>query len=175
MGFAEPHAGVDIKRIEHHRVAAPPFGHLARRRMRQRVGAADDEACKGQPRIERRAAERIVAGGHRRDRGCAQFGHGTAIGSLGATRIERRGRLLYRCRATHRRAHRQVDPMHFRHLRLPAREHALGIMGLNPTLEKPRRDRQANAFILHALQVHSREPACIDILSHACAQPTLHA
>jgi len=30
MGFAEPDAGVDIERIEHHVIAASPFRHLAR-------------------------------------------------------------------------------------------------------------------------------------------------
>ena len=53
VGFAQSDAGMDIKWIEHHRVATPAFRHLTRRRVRQRVGTTDDEACKSQARIER--------------------------------------------------------------------------------------------------------------------------
>jgi hypothetical protein len=48
-------------------------------------------------------------------------------------------------------------------------------MRLDPALEKPRRNRQMNAFRLHAFEIHPREPARIDVFSDACTQPTLHA
>jgi hypothetical protein len=174
MGFAKPDAGVDVERVEHHAVAAPSLSDLTRCGVGQRVGAADDETSEGQARIERRAAERVMVGGHRRDRGCAQLGRGTAIGPLGAALIERRENFFCRRRATHR-AHGEVDPVYFRHLGLPAGENPLGVMRLDPALEKPRRNREVDAFLLHAFQIHACKPACVDVFSHARAQPTLHA
>jgi len=76
-----------------------------------------------------------------------------------APMVGRRQRLLCRRRASHRRAHRNVDPVHFRHLGLPAGENALGVMRLAPALEKARRNRKVDAFLLHVFEVHSREPA----------------
>ena len=63
--FAETHAGVDVERIEHQRLAAPAGRDLLRRGMRQRVRAADDEGLEREARIERRTAERLV---HRHER-----------------------------------------------------------------------------------------------------------
>jgi hypothetical protein len=40
MRLAEPDTGMDVQWIEHHGIAAPSFGDLTRRRVRQRVGAA---------------------------------------------------------------------------------------------------------------------------------------
>ena len=175
MGFAETNAGVDIERIEHHAVAAPAFRDLACRRMRQRVGAADDETAEGQARIERRTAERVMAGRYRRDRGRAQLRRGTAIGPVSAARIGQGDSLLCGRRASHRGAHGKVDAVHFRHLGLPAGENALGIMRLDPALEKPRGNRKVDALRLDAFQVHSREPTRIDVFSYTRAQPALHA
>ena len=151
MGFAEADAGVNVERVEHHGIAAASFGDLARGRMGQRVGAADHEACKGQARVERRAAERIMAGGNRRGRGRAQFGRGPAIGVLDAALIGRCGGFLGGRGAAHRRAHGEVDPVHFRHLGLPAGQDTVGVMRLDPALEEPGRNRQMHAFVLHAL------------------------
>ena len=102
MGFAEADAGVNVERVEHHGIAAASLGDLARGGMGQRVGAADHEACKGQARIERRAAERIMAGGYRRSRSRAQFGRGPAIGLLDAALIGRCGGFLGGRGAAHR-------------------------------------------------------------------------
>ena len=63
MRLAEADAGMDVERVEHHRLAARRQRHLLGGGVRQRVGAADHEAVEGQPRIERRAAERVVPGG----------------------------------------------------------------------------------------------------------------
>ena len=175
MGLAEADAGMDVERVEHHAVAAAAFGDLARGGMRQRVGAADHEASEGQARIERRAAERVMAGGYRRGRGGAQFGRGAAVGPLGAARSSAARRFLGGRRAAHRGAHGEIDAVHFRHLGLPAGQHALGVMRLDPALQKPRRHRQVHAFLLHAFQVHAREPARIDVFADARAQPALHA
>jgi hypothetical protein len=65
MRLAEAHAGVDVERVEHHRLAAARQRHLFRGGMRQRVRAPDDETLEGQPQIKRRAAERVVSGGDR--------------------------------------------------------------------------------------------------------------
>ena len=69
MRLAEAHARVDVERVEHHRLAAPRQRDLLGRRMRERVGAADHEGVESQPRIERRAAERLVRGLRRQLRG----------------------------------------------------------------------------------------------------------
>ena len=66
MRLAEPDAGMDVERIEHHGVAAPPLRDLFGGGVRERVGAADDEGLEGQARIERRAAESVMHGRDRR-------------------------------------------------------------------------------------------------------------
>ena len=170
--------GVDIERVEHHGIAAPALGDLTRRRMRQRVGTADDKARKGQARIERRAAERVMIGGDWRGRGRAQLERGAAVARLGPARVERgRGASFgVGAGAAHcRRAHGEIDPVHFRHLGLPAREHALGIMRLDPALQKTRRHRQMHALVLHGFEVHARKPAGVDVFPHARPQTTLDA
>ena len=175
MGFAEADAGVNVERVEHHGVAAASFGDLARGRMGQRVGAADHETCEGQARIERRAAERIMVGGHRRGGGRAQFGRGTAIGVFDAALIGRRSRFLGGRGTSHRRAHGEIDPVHFRHLGLPAGENTVGVMRLDPALEESGRNRQMHAFVLHAFQIHARKPARVDVFADARPQSSLHA
>ena len=72
MGLAEADAGMDVERIEHHRVAAPGGGHLLGGGLRERVGAADHEGVEGQAGVERRAAERLM---HARRRRPAAAGH----------------------------------------------------------------------------------------------------
>ena len=54
---------MDVERIEHHRVAAPGGGHLLGGGLGERIGAADHEGVEGQPRVERRAAERLMHAG----------------------------------------------------------------------------------------------------------------
>ncbi|MGY4300822.1 hypothetical protein ACVWXN_008917 [Bradyrhizobium sp. i1.4.4] len=169
MRLAEANAGMDVERIEHDGIAATPFGDLTSRRMRQRVGAADDEACKGQARIERRAAERVVVCGDRRSRRRAQFRRGRAAC------FDRRRRLLLLHDRAHRGANGEIDAMNFRRLGLPARQYALGIMRLNPALQEARRHREPHALLLHAFQIHTGEPARIDVFAYVRAQPALHA
>ncbi len=169
MRLAEADAGMDVERIEHHGIAAPSFGDLACGRMGQRVGAADDEAREGQARIERRAAERVVIGRDRRGRGRAQLRRGRAAS------LDRRGCFLRLHHGAHSGPDREIDAMHFRHLGLPARQHALGIVGLDPALQEARRDRKPHALILHAFQIHACKPARVDVLANARAQPPLHA
>src|SRR5664279_4962718 len=60
MRLAEADAGMDVERIEHHRVATLAGGHLLGGGLRKRVGAADHEGLEGQAGIERRAAERLM-------------------------------------------------------------------------------------------------------------------
>jgi len=142
--------------------------------MSQRVGATDDEAREGQARIERGTAERVMAGGNGRGGNRAQFQHRARIVPLGTARLDRRSCLLCRHRTTHRRSHGEVDAVHFRHFGLPGRQHALGVMGLDPALQKARWHRQMHAFILHGLEIHAREPAGIDVFPDARPQPALH-
>ena len=96
------------------------------------------------------------------------------IGSLAAARVQRRGCLFCRRRTPHRGAHREVDAVNFRHFGLPRREHPLGIMRLDPALEETGRNRQTNAFILHAFEVHARKPARINVFSNARPKPALN-
>ena len=55
-----------------------------------------------------------------------------------------------------------------------AGKNALGVMRLDPALEKPRGNRKADAFVLDAFQIHPRKPARIDIFSDARPQPAFH-
>src|SRR5207244_7240998 len=57
VGLAEAHAGMDVERVEHDRIAAPGGRDLLRRRVCQRVGTANRKAVDGEARVERRAAE----------------------------------------------------------------------------------------------------------------------
>jgi hypothetical protein len=161
---------MDVERVEHHGIAAASLGDLARGCVCQRVGAADDEACESQARIERRAAERVMAGRDRCARGRAQLDRAAAIDRLGAARIEGNRCLFCRRGRAHRRAHGEIDPMHFRQLGPPGREHALGIMRLNPALQEARRHRQAYRGFLDRFQVHARKPARIDVVADLGAQ-----
>src|SRR4029079_4708440 len=68
-----------------------------------------------------------------------------------------------------------IDAMHLRHLGLTARQHPLGIMRLDPAPQESRGNREADAFMLHALQVHPREPARINVLAHTRPQPAFDA
>ena len=53
MRLAQSDTGVDVERIEHHRLAAARGRDLLGGSQSQRVGAADDETVEGQARIER--------------------------------------------------------------------------------------------------------------------------
>src|SRR5215813_7329454 len=66
MRLAETHARVDVERVEHDRIVAARDRDLLGGGVRKRVGAADHEAVEGQPRVEWRAAVRLLA---RRDVG----------------------------------------------------------------------------------------------------------
>ena len=114
VGFAESHTRMDIERVEHDGIAASAFGDLTRRGISERVGAAGDEACESQARIERRTAERIVARGDWRGRRRLQIGMGPAIARLDTSRIGRHCWFLRRSRAAHGRPHRQIDPVNVR-------------------------------------------------------------
>ena len=53
MGFAQTDPGMDIERVEHHRIAPAGAGDLFCRGMRQGVGAPEDESFEGEARVER--------------------------------------------------------------------------------------------------------------------------
>ena len=143
--------------------------------MRQRVGAADHEGLEGQARIERRAAERIVRGRdrsrqrarNRRRRPCRP-----AISRVGSGRLDWLG--LRRRRADDRGAHRQFDAPHGRLLGLPASQHALEVVRLDPALEEARRHRQPHHVVIDRFQVHAREPAREDVVADFGAEPLLN-
>src|SRR5262249_20744558 len=75
----------------------------------------------------------------------------------------------------HRRAHGQLDAREGGLLGLPAREHALGIMRLDPALEEARGHRQLDGVGLAAVELHAREPARIDVIADLGAKTVLHA
>src|SRR5581483_6755451 len=83
--------------------------------------------------------------------------------------------LLCGRRRPDRCAHGKIDPVHFGCLRLPGREHAFGIMRLDPALQEARRHRKPHAFVLYAFQIHAREPACVDVLAYTRAQTAFDA
>src|SRR5579872_5609100 len=77
--------------------------------------------------------------------------------------------------AAQRGAHGEIDPVHFRHFGLPAGKNPLGVMRLDPALEKARRDRKVDAFVLNALQIHAGKPTRVHVLADARPQPAFHA
>ena len=173
MRLAETDAGVDVERVEHHRLAAAGRRHLFGCGMRQRVGASDHEAVESQAQIERRSAERIVSGRDRRI-GCAQLADvepqrarvACGLDDLRRLRIGRRG-------ADHRAAHADLDLLDFRLLGLPAGQQAVGVMRLDPALEEPRRHRQVYHVRLEPFQIHARKPALKNVLADFGAKPFL--
>jgi hypothetical protein len=174
MRLAEANSGMDVEWVEHDHVAAPRLGDLLGGGVRQRVGASDHEGLEGQARVERRAAERLV---HGRDRSC-RAAQVDAV-DLALARIARTWghlcRLELRCqRADHRRAHGELDAGKAGLLRLPAGQHPLGIVGLDPALEKARRHRQLDGLAVAAVEFQAREPTRIDIVAHLGAKPILH-
>src|SRR5205085_2707156 len=92
MGFAQSDGSVNVKRVEHQRLAAPAGGDLVCGGVGKRIRTADNEALKTQPRIERRAAQRFVYV-HRGKAGA----HGGAVDSVAAA-VARRSWRLYRFR-----------------------------------------------------------------------------
>ena len=132
---------MNVERVEHHRIAPPRRRHLLGRRMGERIGAADRERFEGQARIERRAAERLMGA---RDRRCrlartppsrtvartSRTGSPTVQASLSWPRTADAERTI------------KLDAAHRRLLGLPAGEHTLDIVGLDPALEEPRRHGQ---------------------------------
>ena len=138
--------------------------------MRQRIGAADHEAVEGQPRIERRAAERLV-----HEAPPARIGRWSPVDVAGRSRVARLGSAfgLTRVVAQHRRAHDELDAPHRRLFRLPAGEHAFGIMRLNPTLEEAGRHGQADGAVFHPFQVHAGKPTRENVVADFGAQALL--
>ena len=55
-------------------------------------------------------------------------------------------------------------------LGLPARQHALAIVRLDPAVQKPRRHRQAHRSLVDAFELHAPEPAREDVLAEFGAQ-----
>jgi hypothetical protein len=167
MRLSQAHAGVDVERIEHHRIAAARDRHLLGGGVRQRVGAADHERVEGQPWVERRAAVRLLA---RRGRNCeAARLRAVALAMLLAWLC------VGRIGADHRRAHQDVDATQRRQLGLPAQQDLLAVVRLHPGLEEACRDRQPDRLAIDAFQVHALEPAGEDVLADFRAQALLHA
>jgi hypothetical protein len=58
--------------------------------------------------------------------------------------------------------------------RLPAGHELLGVVRLDPALEKSRRDRELHGIALDALDFHAREPAGKNVVSDFGAKAFLH-
>src|SRR5664279_5531105 len=168
MRFAETDTGMDVKRVEHHRIGAPRRGYLFGGGMRERIGAADHKTFERQAGVERGAAERLmhtwVADRHRPTAAIA-----IAVGAIIAG-CDFGFELGHNCGAHHRRAHDQFDAADFGVFALPTSQHTFGIVRLDPALEKPGRHRQANGAILDPLQVDAGKPARIDVVADLGAQ-----
>ena len=171
--LAEPDARMDVERIEHHGLAAPRERDLLGGSMCECVGAADDESVERQPRIERRAAERLVGGLCRLMRD-AQLALGAALDV--AHRFNRLVRLRFDRRiAQHRRAMHQIDATDRRQLGLPAGEQLVGVVRLHPALEKPRGQRKPHDVVANCVVLHRAEPVLEVILADDGAQTGLYA
>jgi hypothetical protein len=74
-----------------------------------------------------------------------------------------------------RRSHRQVDSRDAGAFGLPAGQQALGIVGLNPALQKQSRNRNTRGIGLDALKLHAGKPAAVDGFSYLGAQAPFDA
>jgi hypothetical protein len=173
VGLAEADAGVDVERIEHHRIAAASRCDLLRRRVGQRVRAADYERIERQPQIERRAAERIMPARHRPERG-AHVAAAFMLDAKVAPELDGLDRLLRRHRADHRAAHADVQLLHFGVLALPTGQQTLAVVRLDPALQEARRHRQMGGGFVNPVELHAREPALENLLADLRAQPALY-
>ncbi len=142
--------------------------------MGERVGASDDEGIEGQARVERRTAERLVHGRNRSPRGTQIGAIGLDLAQLARSRRHLDRLALRRQGADHGRAHRELDARETGLLGLPAGQHALGIMGLDPALEEARGDGQLDGISLAAVELHAREPARVDVVTDFGAKAILH-
>ena len=174
VGLAEPDAGMNVERIEHDRVAAPPLGNLFCGGVSEGVRASDDEGLEGQTRIERGTAESVMHGRDRPDRAA----HVAAV-DLGLAGVARTYRHLQRLElrrqgADHRGAHREFDAREVRLLGLPAGQHPLGVMGLDPALEKAGWYGQLHRIPFAAVELHASEPARVNIVTDFGAETISH-
>src|SRR5262249_25849417 len=78
-------------------------------------------------------------------------------------------------RADHRGANRELDPRKVRLFGLPAGQHPLRIVGLDPALEKTRGHGQLDGLSFAAVELHAREPARVDVVADLGAKTILHA
>src|SRR5262249_20851720 len=69
----------------------------------------------------------------------------------------------------------QLDALNRSLLSLPAREHALVVVRLDPAFEKARRNGKMNGILVDLFQVHTCKPAQEDVVADVGAKTTLHA
>ena len=175
MRLAESDPGVDVERIEHDHVAPPALCDLLGRGMGQRVGAPDHECLEGEARIEGRTAEGIV---RRRDRAHRMAAVAAVELDLAHLALRRGTFRLFDFRrqgADHRRAHGELDARKGRLLGLPAGQHPLGVVRLDPALEEARGHRELDGIAFAAVEFHAGEPACVNIVADFGAKAILHA
>src|SRR6516225_6275207 len=169
MGFAQSDGSVDVKRIEHQRLAAPASGDLFGCGVRQRVRTSDNEGLKAQPRIERRTAKRFVH--------VHEGNAGARAGNVerGLAAIARRQRRLNRFRLRSRQpncrgTYSQFQARDVGLFGLPLEQHLFAVMQLNPVAEKAGWHRESHRALVHGFELHAAEPATEDILAKFRAQ-----
>src|SRR6516225_167294 len=169
MGFAQSDRGVDVKRIEHQRLAAPAGGDLFGCGVRERIRTPDNEGLKAQPRVEWRTAKCLVH--------IHEWNAGAHAGDLerAVAAIARRQRRLQRFRLRRWQANRRGTDGQFqahdvRLFGLPLEQHLFAVMRLDPVAEKTGRHREPHRSLLHGFELHAPEPAAEDILAKFRAQ-----
>ena len=142
--------------------------------MRERVRAANHEGVEGEPRVERRSAQRLM---------CSLRGllHGAQIAIAYVTlevtgNFGRLGRLHLDGRiAQHRRTMHHIDAPDCRQFRLPAGEQLVGVMRLHPAFKEARRHREPHGVVVDCIMAHGAKPALEDFFADRGAQARLHA
>jgi hypothetical protein len=151
-----------------------------RGRVRERIGAADDEAVEGETEIERRPAELARIG--------ALLGR-----SRRGLRLDARGGRSSRCRArrkarrladapTHRprlapegRTHADRHALHLRCLAAIDSQHAVDVVRLDPALQEASRHRQQGGAVDDRLEFEAAEPAREHVLAEFCPEAAFDA
>ena len=82
---------------------------------------------------------------------------------------------LRRQGADHCGADRELDPQKVRLLGLPAGQHPVGIVRLDPALEKARGHGQLDRIPVAAIELHAAEPTRVNVVTDFGAKTILHA
>ena len=175
MRLAQSDAGMDVERIEHHRIVAARGRDLLGGCVRQRVRAADHEGVEGQPQIERRTAQA------RHDRSPPGRTRCAVRCRRASLRVSRPNSIASTClvfgSAVRITALRTLTSSFWISgvLALPAGQQLFDVVRLDPAFEKAGRHREMRRAFMDSFEFHAGEPALENLFADFGAKPVLYA